>query len=62
MKLFKLVSRKQAEALIEVIKENQDELVQAYKTIDKLKKDLDKVKGKTKPASKASKTNTKGTK
>lgn len=58
MKLFKYISRNKAEAMIRVIKDNQDELTQAYKTIEKLKKDLNKVNGSTKPAKKT----TKGTK
>ena len=59
MKLFSYISRNKAESMIRVIKENQDELVQAYKTIDKLKKDLDKAKGATKPAKKTTKKATK---
>lgn len=59
MKLFKYISRNKAEAMIRVIKENQDELTQAYKTIEKLKKDLDKAKGTTKPVKKTTKKATK---
>ena len=59
MQLFKYISRNKAEAMIRVIKENQDELTQAYKTIEKLKKDLDKAKGTTKPAKKTTKKATK---
>lgn len=57
MKLFKYISRNQAEAMLRAINENKDELTKAYKTIEKLKKDLEKAKG-TKPAKKT----TKGTK
>lgn len=57
MKLFKYISRNQAEAMLRAINENKDELTKAYKTIEKLKKDLEKAKG-TKPVKKT----TKGTK
>ena len=57
MKLFKYISRNQAEAMLRAINENKDELTKAYKTIEKLKKDLEKAKG-TKPTKKT----TKGTK
>jgi predicted methyltransferase MtxX (methanogen marker protein 4) len=46
MKLFKYITRNKAEAMIRVINDNREELTEAYKTIEKLKKDLDKVKAK----------------
>ena len=40
--------------MLRAINENREELTQAYKTIEKLKKDLEKAKG-TKPAKKTTK-------
>jgi len=44
MKLFKYITRNKAEAMIRAVNDNREELTKAYKTIEKLKKDLDKAK------------------